>query len=36
VLVSAISEVLPLEAGLDRAVLIDSATGEFWSVPDSR
>ena len=32
VLVSAIYEVLPLEARLDRVALIDSATGEFWPV----
>jgi 2'-5' RNA ligase len=32
VLVSAIYDVLPLEARLERIALIDSATGEFWPV----
>jgi len=35
VLVSAVYEVLPLEARLDRVALIDSATGGFWPVPAS-
>jgi 2'-5' RNA ligase len=34
-LVSALYEVLPLEARLDRVALIESATGEFWPVPAS-
>ena len=35
-LAAVIYEVLPLEARLDRLVLIDSATGEVWPVPAVR
>ena len=36
VLASAIYDVLPLAARLDRTALIDSATGELWPIPAPR